>query len=83
MSGNEVKEEDLEKLKDLDTTLSDINNLIGKQLNLSTKIGGIRGEILTLLKLREKYGNRDIRWYGGLVAFLSGYLYRRELYLSL
>ena len=66
MSGNEVKEEDLEKLKDLDTTLSDINNLIGKQLNLSTKIGGIRGEILTLLKLRERYGNRDIRWYGGL-----------------
>jgi hypothetical protein len=66
MSGNEIKEEDLEKLKDLDTTLSDINNLIGKQLNLSTKIGGIRGEILTLLKLREKYGNRDIRWYGGL-----------------
>ena len=66
MSGNEIKEEDLEKLKDLDTTLSDINKLIGKQLNLSTKIGGIRGEILTLLKLKEKYSNSDIRWYGGL-----------------
>lgn len=66
MSGNEITEEDLEKLKGLDTTLSDINNLVGKQLNLSTKIGGIRGEILTLLKLREKYSSYDIRWYGGL-----------------